>query len=513
MKKALLSVSDKTNLHELAKELVALGYEIVSSGGTAKYLEENGIKVTRVSEITDFPEIMNGRVKTLHPKIHGGILADRDIEEHLEQAKKLDIEMFDFVVVNLYPFAETLKNNSDNHALIIENIDIGGPTLVRSAAKNYKHVGIIVDPADYDYIITELQERKELSIQTKTELALKAFEHTANYDSIISGYFQNVTNVNLPETYLPAGKKLTDLRYGENPHQTAAIYNGNDEMPITQHHGKQLSYNNYLDIDSALRVLYKMKDYDKAVVAILKHLNPCGIGIGVTISEAYDKAFATDTLSPFGGIVVTNKTIDLPDAEKINSIFTEIIIAPDYTEEAMKKLKRKKNRRLITVDMDKLSIMESQKKIITCMNGYLVQDADLTPDNEENWQVVTETKPDAEYMDALRFGWKTVSTLKSNAVCFTTHDRTLGLGIGQTSRIDSTEIAVSKAGKFGLKLEGSICASDGFFPFRDSADKMAELGIKGIIQPGGSNGDEEVIKACNEHGIFMIFTGTRHFRH
>jgi len=507
MKRALISVSDKTGIVDFAGELVNLGYQIISTGGTASVLSEHGISVTKVSTITDFPEIMNGRVKTLHPRIHGALLGARDDESHQKEAMELGIEWIDIVVVNLYPFQKTIKKPDATEQEIIENIDIGGPTMIRAAAKNYKYVTIITDNADFDIVLKELQENGNTASSTRLRLAQKAFVHTADYDTAIANHFSRTTKSSFLQISCPEKEVL---RYGENPHQKAAYYEYKDLDLLEQLHGKQLSFNNYLDIDAALKIIMR---FEEPTVAIIKHTNPCGIASGNNLTEAYKKAFATDPLSPFGGIVIINQTLDMVTAQEINKIFTEIIIAPEFEQEVVKFLQKKKNRRLIKYLPAKLEKLHALKNVRSCLGGFLAQEADLVNDNPAGWQIVTNRKPTESEMRSLLFGWKTVATLKSNAVCFTAEDRTLALGIGQTSRIDSTEIAVSKANKFGLNLKGSICASDAFFPFRDSIDSIAELGIKAVIQPGGSTGDEEVIAACNEHNIAMIFTGKRHFRH
>ncbi len=511
-KRALISVFDKSNIVDFAKRLSELSYEIISTGGTAKLLSESGVEIIPVSDITEFPEMMNGRVKTLHPKIHGGILGNWDIESHKNDAKNLGITPIDIVVVNLYPFEETVNNPNSSHQDIIENIDIGGPSMLRSAAKNYKHVTVITDFNDYEKVLSELEENGETSFETRQKLSYKAFSLTARYDAMISNYFSNLEKDSFPNSLNISYEKNEQLRYGENPHQNAAFYSDKNNQIINQIYGKKLSFNNYMDIDSAIRIIAKFIN-DDPTIAILKHTNPSGIGIGKNLTEAYQKAFATDTMSPFGGIVIMNKPLDLEAAKEINKVFTEIIISPEFSDEVLTFLKKKKNRRLIQIDFEKVPYLKSQKNIRSLLNGLLVQDSDMMEDNPENWEIVTENKPTAEEMEALKFGWKTVATLKSNAVCFTKDDRTIGLGIGQTSRVDSTEIAIFKAKKFGLEIKGSICASDAFFPFRDSVDKLSELGIKAIIQPGGSKRDQEVIDACNEYGMSMIFTGKRHFRH
>lgn len=514
-KRALISVSDKTGVVEFARALVTLGWEVISTGGTADTLKTAQIPVTPVSEVTGFPEIMNGRVKTLHPKVHGGILADRSIPAHLEQAEINGIGLIELVAVNLYPFEQTVRKPGSTRAEIVENIDIGGPAMVRSAAKNFVHVTIIVDPADYPSIIAALQQNGEIAPEFRQQLAGKAYAHTAHYDALIASTFAHWNDIRFPEELSLAHHLRQPLRYGENPHQAAAFYEDAPDALFEQLHGQPLSYNNYQDIDAGLKLLLKFSELpnDLPTCGIIKHTNPCGIARAETLLTAYQNAFATDTQSPFGGIVVVNRTLDMETALAINSIFTEIIIAPEFPDDVLARLSKKKNRRLIRFSPDKLPSLKQSPTVIRCMNGLLVQDQDIATDDESQWRVVSKRQPTPSEMNALRFAWKTVALLKSNAVCFTAADRTLGLGIGQTSRIDSTEIAVHKAGKFGLPLQGAACASDGYYPFRDSVDEMERLGIKAVIQPGGSTGDEEVIAACDEYGIAMIFTGMRHFRH
>ncbi|PID28225.1 MAG: bifunctional phosphoribosylaminoimidazolecarboxamide formyltransferase/inosine monophosphate cyclohydrolase [Candidatus Cloacimonadota bacterium] len=510
-KKALISVSDKTGVVDFAKKLAALDFEILSTGGTAEILENAGIKAGRISDITGFPEIMNGRVKTLHPKIHGAILADRDNKNHLEEAEKLGIEMIDLVCVNLYPFEQTIAKENVSLDEAIENIDIGGPTMVRSAAKNFRHIAIVTNKNDYEPIIKEYEEKGELSLETKQRLAFKAFAHTSAYDAAVTDYFYSVSGDSINPEFRAVASLKEELRYGENPHQKAGFYQKGKNELWKQLHGKPLSYNNFQDMDAALNIISKFTELPS--VAIIKHTNPCGISQAENLTEAYQKAFATDTLSPFGGIVIVNRPLDMTTALEINKIFTEIILAPDFEDGVFERLAKKKNRRLIKFNPEKLIKGENDKQAVSCLGGFLVQDRDSKRDDERNWKVVTERKPTEEEMQALKFGWKAVAVLKSNAVAFSDKNSTLGLGIGQTSRIDSAEIAVSKAEKFGISLKGAICASDAFFPFRDSIDKIAEIGIVAVIQPGGSKGDQEVIEACNEYGIAMIFTGMRHFRH
>ncbi len=512
-KRVLISVSDKRELIPFATAIHQKGYEILSTGGTSRALREADIPVTNVSDITGFPEIMDGRVKTLHPMIHGAILGLRDNDQHTAKADELGIQWIDMVVVNLYPFEKTLKTPGASHEEMIENIDIGGPTMIRSAAKNYRFITVVVDPDDYPTALEILDLPEDQALAARQKLAGKAYAHTARYDTMISGYFNRIDGIEQPDTLQTTAHLKEILRYGENPHQKAALYEDPDLSAIEQLHGQQLSYNNYIDIDAALRMIRKfpLEEDNLKTVGIFKHTNPCGIGSAATIAEAYEKAFSTDTQSPFGGIVIVNDTLGLEGALKINEVFTEIILAPDFTNEALERLKKKKNRRLIRYDISKLYSEPNQ--VVSCMNGVLYQTKDILPDDESQWKIVTKRQPNETEMKALRFAWKTVALLKSNAVCFTLDDRSIGLGIGQTSRIDSTEIAIRKAEKFGLSLDGSVCGSDGFFPFRDSIDSIHELGIKAVIQPGGSKGDQEVIDACDEYGITMIMTGTRHFRH
>jgi len=510
--RALISVSNKSGVVEFARGLCDLGWQILSTGGTARALKDAGIFVIPVEDVTRFPEMMDGRVKTLHPLIHGGILGDWSLEEHRAAAQAHGIVPIELVVVNLYPFEETLARPDATEEDKVENIDIGGPSMIRAAAKNFAHTAVVVEPDDYGHILSLLQKYGEIPREMRRELSAKAFAHTARYDAAIAGEMQQWLGLTLPETLNASAPLAEVLRYGENPHQAAALYESPRARVIETLHGMQLSYNNLMDIDAALRLIDTFGEA-QPTVAILKHTNPCGIGSGETLRAAYDNALATDTLSPYGGIVVVNRTLDLEAAERINEGFTEIIVAPDYANDAFERLLKKKNRRLVRYNRAALAALRARPRMVSCLGGWLVQQNDLRCDDETAWRVVTARQPSDEEWAAIRFGWKTVATLKSNAVCFVRADRTLGLGIGQTSRIDSTEIAVRKAAKFGLSLSGSVCASDGYFPFRDSVDAVAELGVKAIVQPGGSKGDDEVIAACNELGIAMVFTGMRHFRH
>lgn len=511
-KRALISVSDKTDLDFFAKELYALGYEIISSSGTAKYIKSIGIPVLEVSEITGFPEILDGRVKTLHPKIHGGILAIRDNEKHIKQLEENDITPIDIVAINLYPFEATLKKGADLDELI-ENIDIGGPALVRASAKNYKFVAIIVDPEDYKIVIEELKNNREISIQTKKKLALKAFRHTAIYDSIISNVLNEKFEINekFPEELtIPVRKKQT-LRYGENPHQEAALYISpiEDKFSIAGAEilqGKEMSYNNYLDVESAVSLI---KEFEEIAAVIVKHNNPCGVAIADNIVDAYKIAFSRDPKSAFGGIVALNRKVNLELSKALTETFLEVVIAPDYTDEALEILKSKKNLRVVKIN----NFFEEDKGLDyrRISGGLLLQDKDKQLYKE--LQIVTERKPTEKELEDLIFAFKVVKHVKSNSVVIAKDKKTLGIGAGQTSRVDSLETAIKKAQEFGFDLEGSVLASEAFFPFRDSIDYAAKYGIKAVIQPGGSIRDKEVIQACNEHNIAMIFTNMRHFKH
>lgn len=516
-KRALISVSDKRGIVEFVRKLLELDFEIVATGGTFEKLLENGIRAKEVSVLTGFPEILDGRVKTLHPVIHAGVLANRDNPQHLAELEKLNIAPFDLVVINLYPFRSTVAKKDIAFEDIIENIDIGGPTLIRAAAKNFQHVAVVVNNSDYSLVLSALEEDKEIPFKTRKNLAKKAFQHTAAYDAYISEYFSNLCGESLPSQYTISLPIDAPLRYGENPHQKAGFYT--DDHIITQIHGKQLSFNNFQDIDAALRLIYDFStdEYidnpEKAVVAILKHCNPCGIGIADSLAVAYKKAFATDTDSPFGGIIVVNKSVDIDIAEEINKVFTELIIAPSFTDEALIKLKKKKNRRLLMYNKEKPSLLESRWNIRTCLTGLLLQEEDRASDSPSDWKTVTNRTPSEDEIKKLYFAWKTVAHLKSNAISLCKEDRTIGLGMGQPSRIDAVQLAIHKAQKYGHNLEGCVLGSDAFFPFRDAVDIVAPYGITALIQPGGSIRDKDVIEACNEHGIAMIFTGKRHFRH
>ncbi|PXA04242.1 bifunctional phosphoribosylaminoimidazolecarboxamide formyltransferase/inosine monophosphate cyclohydrolase [Coraliomargarita sinensis] len=514
-KTALLSVSDKTGLVPFAKALVEQhGYRLLSTGGTAKLLESEGIPVTEVSDYTGFPEMMEGRVKTLHPKIHGGLLARRDKEDHMTAASEHGIDMIDLVVVNLYPFEETVAKPDVTFELAIENIDIGGPSMLRSAAKNHASVSVVVDVADYDRVLSAMDDTAALS-KLRRELALKVFQRTSAYDGAIAKYLGEQTQEEpslgdisgIPaelDVQLPQAKVL---RYGENPHQQAALY-GSFFDCFEQLQGKELSFNNIIDITAAT---YLIGEFQKPTVAILKHTNPCGVASAENLVTAWEQAFATDQQAPFGGIIVANQTIDTDLAEIIAKIFCEVIIAPDFTDAAREVFAKKKNLRLMTVK-DSLPA-DSLREVRSVVGGILMQDRDTMPDRPSDWKVVTKRQPTDEEMRAMVFGWNVVKHVKSNAIVYAGCEHTIGVGAGQMSRVDSSKIAVWKAGEAGLSLNGSVVCSDAFFPFADGLIAAAEAGAVAAIQPGGSVRDEEVIAAADERDMAMIFTGKRHFKH
>lgn len=510
MKTALISVSNKEKIIPLAEELIRSGYRIISTGGTARFLAENGIKTVPVENVTGFPEILGGRVKTLHPKILGAILADLSGKDHIEELEKMMIDHIETVVVNLYPFEQVLKKADTDHKEKIENIDIGGVTLLRAAAKNYRHVTILSEIGDYEWYTGLLANNRRITEVQRLNLAVKAFQKTSEYDTIIASYLNSINKELNSDFLIPAVRQQQQLRYGENPHQEGYYLSLASERPVELLHGKLLSYNNYLDIDAALRTISK---FSEPTVAIFKHTNPCGAASDSNPTDAYLKAFNTDTQSPFGGIVISNRCLRLETAKAMNKVFTEIIIAPDFQQQALEFLKKKKLRRLIRYSPEKTGQYKESVRYISCLNGLLAQRLDTGYDCEQEWEIVTKRKISPEQMNDLRFAWKIVAVLKSNAICLAANERTIGLGMGQTSRVDSMQHAIIRADKFGHSLTGAVCASDGFFPFRDSIDLLAEKGVTAIIQPGGSKGDKEVISACDEHNIAMIFTGMRHFAH
>jgi phosphoribosylaminoimidazolecarboxamide formyltransferase/IMP cyclohydrolase len=509
---ALISVSDKTGLVDFAKGLVEQhGYGILSTGGTAKLLREQGLPVTDVSEYTGFPEMMEGRIKTLHPKVHGGLLCRRDKDDHLAQAKEHGIDMIDLVCVNLYPFEATVARRDCTFEEAIENIDIGGPSMLRSAAKNHASVTVVCDAADYAPVLDALTTGGDALTILRRKLALKVFQRTSSYDGAIAAYLEKQVsesaNIGLPERLSISMPLAQSLRYGENPHQQAALY-GRFHECFEQLQGKELSYNNIIDITAAT---YLIGEFEKPTVAILKHTNPCGVASEMDLVTCWEQAFETDKQAPFGGIIVANRTIDADLAAQIAGIFCEVIIAPEFTPAAREIFGKKKNLRLM-IARDYLGA-DSLTEVKSVVGGLLLQDRDQYPDKPADWKVVTERQPTEAEWAALRFGWKVVKHVKSNAIVYAGAERTLGVGAGQMSRVDSSQIAVWKAGQAGLSLKGSIVASDAFFPFADGLIAAAEAGATAAIQPGGSVRDEEVIKAANERGMAMVFTGKRHFKH
>ena len=513
IQRALVSVSKKDGLLDFAKGLNEMGVEILSTGGTAKILKDNNIPVIQVSDYTKFPEIMDGRVKTLHPLIHGGLLGKRDDKKHVEEMKKHGIKPIDMVVVNLYPFEETISKNGVTLDEAIENIDIGGPSMLRSSAKNFQDVAVVVDSDDYEDILAEMKENDgDLSYDTKMKLSVKAFKHTARYDSLISKYLESkVEGEGFPSILNLQYEKITDLRYGENPHQKASFYeniglNKGTLSKAKQLHGKELSYNNILDLNAALELV---REFDETAAVIIKHTNPCGVATGNSLVQAYRKARETDPLSAFGGIIAFNKNVDEDTAKEIASTFIEAVIVPDYDDSALAILKEKKNIRLLKLpDFNKKA--EKEYDLRTVSVGILLQDKDSVTLNEDNLKIVTNRQPTEKEWTAMRFAWKVAKHVKSNAIIYAADNETVGIGAGQMSRVDSSKLAAMKANK---PIEGTAMASDAFFPFRDSVDEAAKVGVTAIIQPGGSVKDEEVIAAANEHNIAMVFTGIRHFRH
>lgn len=512
-KRALISVSDKTGVVDLAKELVGMGVEIISTGGTAKALLDAGIKVINVSDIIGFPECLDGRVKTLHPKVHGGLLAIRSNSEHMRQIKELGIEPIDMVIINLYPFKQTILKPDVELEDAIENIDIGGPTMLRAAAKNYQDVTVIVNPGDYKVVLDELKTSGDVSIKTKFKLAYKVFEHTSHYDTLISQYLRNKLGEEFfPETLSLTFEKVQDMRYGENPHQKAVFYKevGANTGTITatkQLHGKELSYNNINDANGALELL---KEFDEPTFVAVKHANPCGVASGVNIYEAYIKTYEADPVSIFGGIIAANREIDGRTAEEINKIFIEIIIAPSYSEEALQILTQKKNIRVLQLDNISAKIPADTYDMKKVAGGLLVQNYNNELVNEDEIKCVTEKQPTEAQMKDLLFAMKVVKHTKSNGIAFAKDMQSIGIGPGQTNRVAAVKIAVDYGGE---RTKGAVLASDAFFPFADNIDAAAAAGISAIIQPGGSVKDQEVIEACNKYGIAMIFTGMRHFKH
>ncbi len=512
IKRALISVSDKTGIVDLAKELVKLGVEIISTGGTAKALEEAGIKVIGISEITGYPECLDGRVKTLHPNIHGGLLAVRDNEVHMNKLRELGIETIDIVVVNLYPFRKTIEKEGVELSEAIENIDIGGPSMLRAAAKNYKYVTVIVNPSDYQKVLEEINAKGNTTEATRFELAAKVFSHTASYDTLIGSYLWEKAGLpKYPETVTMTFEKVQELRYGENPHQAAAYYRemkavSGSIATAVQLHGKELSFNNINDANAALETL---KEFDEPAAVAVKHANPCGVGVGNSLYEAYTKAYEGDPISIFGGIIALNREVDASTASEISNIFVEIVIAPSYSEEALAILKSKKNIRIMQLeDICHKSVTDIDIKKVG--GGLLIQDADWQDFDMDDIKNVTDRKPTDKEMQDMLFAWKVVKHVKSNAIVVAKDGMTLGIGPGQTNRIWSANMSLERSGE---KAKGAVIASDAFFPFGDVVTVAAKTGISAIIQPGGSLRDQESIEECNKTGIAMIFTGRRHFKH
>jgi len=503
-KLALISVSDKTKIIDFTAALIKNGYEIVATGNTAKLLKDNNLTVTEISSLTGFPEIFDGRVKTLHPKVFGGILFRRDNAHDITQANENQILPIDIVCVNLYPFVKTISNLNSTLEDIIENIDIGGPSLVRASAKNYKYVSILTNPEQYDSFIDEL-DKGEISENTRKKLAVEAFSHTANYDTHIANFLE--AEFEEPQSYIRINEKLNfTLRYGENPHQSASVF-GNFDDYFEVFHGKEISYNNILDLVSAVELC---EDLGEVSCTIIKHNNPAGAATANTNLEAYNLALKCDPVSSFGGIVAFNREVDAETAEELNKIFLEIVCAPSFSSKALELLKKKKDRRLV---IKKKNILNSSKSFRSIPGGVLAQDSDTILLNESELKFVTDKKPSETELKDLKFAWKVAKHTKSNAIVYVKNNSTLGVGAGQMSRIDSAKIAVMKAKEHGLDLTGSVAASDAFFPFADGLSEIIKYGAVSVIQPGGSVRDQEVIDEANKSNISMVFTGIRHFKH
>jgi phosphoribosylaminoimidazolecarboxamide formyltransferase / IMP cyclohydrolase len=509
-KRALISVSDKTGIIEFAKGLVEMGFEIISTGGTKKSLMEKGVPVMGVSSVTEFPEILGGRVKTLHPSIHGGLLAKRLDDVHQQQLAEHKIIPIDVVCVNLYPFKETISKPDVSVEEAIENIDIGGPTMLRSAAKNHEFVTVVVDPTDYEMVLSEMSEHGETAKTTRRRLAAKVFRHTAAYDALISQYMTELVQEEAPENVTVTYELTQSLRYGENPHQKAAFY----QKPLgslfsiaraEQLHGKELSYNNINDADAALQII---KEFQEPAAVAVKHMNPCGVGTGETALLAFEKAFAADPVSIFGGIIAFNREVDALTAHKLHELFLEIIIAPSFSNKALAILQSKKNLRLLTIPFEQ--VRKPEKKIVSVQGGLLIQEEDYYTLQDAELRVVTKREPTEDEWKGLELGWKVVKHVKSNAIVVANHEMTVGIGAGQMNRVGAAKIAFEQAGD---KANGAALASDAFFPMDDTVEAAANAGITAIIQPGGSIRDEDSIKKADEYGIAMVFTGVRHFKH
>lgn len=514
VRRALLSVSDKRGISEFGRRLADAGVELISTGGTAAMLKKAGVAVTDVSAVTGFPEMMDGRVKTLHPAVHGGILARQGSEADAGQLAEAGYQMIDLVVVNLYPFSETVRQPGISEAEAVEQIDIGGPTMLRSAAKNFDRVTAVCDPADYQRVADAVCGSGEVALELRRELAIKVFRHTAEYDTRIAAWFGG-NAAGLPEQLMIATEPARSLRYGENPHQPAAFYpdeSGADwctAANLEQLQGKELSFNNIADISTALDICRDFADDKQPFCCILKHANPCGAALGRTVVEAFEAAWAGDPVSSFGGILGFTAPVDGPAAEAISNYFVEIVAAPDFTPDALRIFTGKKNLRVMRMRLPLVPVAQSLD-IRRVSGGFLVQQQDQGDPAGTEWKTVTERKPDQQEEAALRFAWKICRHIKSNAICYAGGTQLYGVGAGQMSRVDAAEFGAQKS---QFPLEESVLASDAFFPFRDGIDAAAARGVKAIIQPGGSIRDREVIDACNEHGIAMVFTGVRHFRH
>jgi phosphoribosylaminoimidazolecarboxamide formyltransferase/IMP cyclohydrolase len=509
-KRAIISVSNKKGIVSFARQLAELGVEIISTGGTKKVLEEHGIPVIGISDVTGFPEILDGRVKTLHPLIHGALLAVRDDEKHQQQLEEHRIAPIDFVVVNLYPFQETIAKDDVTFADAIENIDIGGPTMLRAAAKNHAYITAIVDPADYDLVLQQLREHGAVLEETRRKLAAKVFRHTAAYDAMIAEYLTKTVGELYPETWTMTFTKKQDLRYGENPHQTAAFY----EKPFgsrfsiaaaKQLHGKELSYNNINDANAALQIV---KEFSEPAAVAVKHMNPCGVGVGATIAEAFTKAYEADPTSIFGGIIALNREVDEETALKMSQIFLEIVIAPSFSADALSILTKKKNLRLLTIDFE--AERKQEPFVVSVHGGLLVQDEDEYTLEHAKLTVVTKRTPTEKEWEDLKLAWRVVKHVKSNAIVLAKDGMTIGVGAGQMNRVGAAKIAIEQAQE---RAHGAALASDAFFPMDDTVEAAAKAGITAIIQPGGSIRDEDSIKKADEYGIAMVFTGVRHFKH
>jgi phosphoribosylaminoimidazolecarboxamide formyltransferase/IMP cyclohydrolase len=515
IRRALLSVSDKTGLVPLARALAAAGVELISTGGTARALREAGLAVTDLSAYTGFPEMLDGRVKTLHPKVHGGLLYLRGNANHEAAVRAHGIQPIDLVVVNLYPFEATVARPNVSLQEAIENIDIGGPSMLRSAAKNHESVTVVVDPADYELVAEQVKASGCTTLELRRKLAAKVFARTAAYDAAIAAYLAQAFVGTVPGATMPASLHIQaplaqPLRYGENPHQKAALYGSFHEY-FQQLHGKELSYNNILDLTAAANLIAEFAA-DAPTLAILKHTNPCGVGQGASLREAWDKALATDRQAPFGGIIAMNRALDLACADAIAEIFSEVIVAPEFTADALGVLRKKKNLRLLRILRSPGTAQPWDLRSVGA-DSFLWQQRDLKVTTAADLKVVTQRRPSEGELKAMLFGWRVVKHVKSNAILYAAADRTLGIGAGQMSRVDASRIAIWKAGEAGLSLRGSVVCSDAFFPFPDGLIAAAEAGATAAIQPGGSMRDAEVIAAADERNVAMGFTGTRHFRH